>query len=114
MDLLKASIRELGTYTVALDTVPPEIIPVNKNLWGRNGKIVYRLKDEGAGIASYRGTIDGEYALFGRPNIVKSYWECVLDPKHVKKGGQAYRRNDCHGCLWKSDRFEGNLCLVNY
>ena len=85
---MKASIRELGTYTVALDTVPPEIIPVNKNLWGRNGKIVYRLKDEGAGIASYRGTIDGEYALFGRPNIVKSYWECVLDPKHVKKGGK--------------------------
>ena len=57
-------------------------------MWGRNGKIVYRLKDEGAGIASYRGTIDGEYALFGRPNIVKSYWECVLDPKHVKKGGK--------------------------
>lgn len=85
---MKASIRELGTYTVALDTVPPEIIPVNKNLWGRNGKIVYRLKDEGAGIASYRGTIDGEYALFGRPNIVKSYWECVLEPKHVKKGGK--------------------------
>ncbi|MCD7791299.1 MAG: M23 family peptidase, partial [Bacteroides thetaiotaomicron] len=85
---MKASIRELATYTVALDTVPPEIIPVNKNLWARNGKIVYRLKDEGAGIASYRGTIDGEYALFGRPNIVKSYWECVLDPKHVKKGGK--------------------------
>ena len=85
---MKASIRELGTYTVAVDTVPPEIIPVNKNLWGRNEKIVYRLKDEGAGIASYHGTIDGEYALFGRPNIVKSYWECVLDPKHVKKGGK--------------------------
>ncbi len=85
---MKAAIRELGTYTVAIDTIPPEIIPVNKNQWGRNGKIVYRLKDQGAGIASYRGTIDGKYALFGRPNIVKSYWECVLDPKHVKKGGK--------------------------
>ena len=85
---MKASVRELGTYTVAVDTVPPEIIPVGKNLWGRNGKIVYRLKDEGAGIASYRGTIDGKYALFGRPNIVKSYWECKLDAKHVKKGGR--------------------------
>ena len=85
---MKASIRELGTYTVAIDTIPPEIIPVNKNQWGRNGKIVYRLKDQGAGIASYRGTIDGKYALFGRPNIVKSYWECTLDPKRVKKGGK--------------------------
>ena len=83
---MKTSIRELGTYTVAVDTVPPEIIPVNKNYWGRNGKIVYRLKDKGSGIASYRGTIDGKYALFGRPNIVKSYWECKLDPKRVKKG----------------------------
>lgn len=83
---MKTSIRELGTYTVAVDTVPPEIIPVNKNQWGRNGKIVYRLKDKGSGIASYRGTIDGKYALFGRPNIVKSYWECKLDPKRVKKG----------------------------
>ena len=43
---MKASIRELGTYTVAIDTIPPEIIPVNKNQWGRNGKIVYRLKDQ--------------------------------------------------------------------
>lgn len=85
---MKAFVRELGTYTVAVDTIPPEIIPVNKNQWGRNGKVVYRLKDEGAGIASYRGTIDGKYALFGRPNIVKPYWECKLDSKHVKKGGQ--------------------------
>lgn len=83
---LKTSIRELGIYTVDIDTIPPEIIPINKNQWGRNGKIVYRLKDKGAGIASYRGTIDGKYALFGRPNIVKSYWECKLDPKHVEKG----------------------------
>lgn len=84
---MKTSIRELGTYTVAVDTVPPEIIPVGKNQWGRNRKIVYRLKDKETGIRSYRGTIDGKYALFGRPNIVKSYWECKLDPKHVKKGG---------------------------
>lgn len=84
---MKTTIRELGTYTVAIDTVPPEITPVSKNLWGRNGKIVYRMKDKETGIRSYRGTIDGKYALFGRPNIVKSYWECKLDPDYVKKGG---------------------------
>lgn len=84
---MKTNIRELGTYTVAVDTVPPEIIPINQNQWGRSGKIVYRLKDKGAGIRSYKGTIDGKYALFGRPNIVNSYWECELDPKYVKKGG---------------------------
>lgn len=84
---MKTTIRELGTYTVAIDTVPPDIIPISKNLWGRNRKIVYRLKDKETGIRSYRGTIDGKYALFGRPNIVKSYWECELDPKYVMKGG---------------------------
>ena len=84
---MKTNIRELGTYTIALDTVPPQIIPVGKNTWGRNGRIIYRLKDSETGIRSYKGTIDGKYALFGRPNIVKSYWECELDPKYVKKGG---------------------------
>ncbi|MDD3039884.1 M23 family metallopeptidase [Bacteroides sp.] len=85
---MKATISELGTYTVDVDTIPPEIVPINKNRWGRNNKIVYRLKDKGTGVNSYRGTIDGKYALFGRPNIVNSYWECELDPKYVKKGGK--------------------------
>lgn len=85
---MKTTISELGTYTVDIDTIPPEIIPINKNQWGRNNKIVYRLKEKGTGVGSYRGTIDGKYALFGRPNIVNSYWECELDPKHVKKGGK--------------------------
>lgn len=85
---MKASVSELGTYTVAVDTIPPKIIPVNRSRWGRSGKIVYRLKDEGSGIASYRGTIDGKYALFGRPNLVKPYWECKLDPKRVKRGSK--------------------------
>ena len=83
---MKTRIRELGTYTVAVDTVPPEITPVGKNTWGRNGKVVYRLKDKETGIRAYRGTIDGKFALFGRPNLTKSHWECKLDPKHVKKG----------------------------
>lgn len=83
---MKTFIRELGTYTVAVDTISPEVTPVNQKMWGRNGKIVYRLKDKETGIRSYRGTIDGKYALFGRPNIVRPYWECTLDPKRVTKG----------------------------
>ena len=84
---MTASINHLGTYTVAIDTVPPQIIPVNQNSWGRNGKVVYRFKDNATGIASYKGTIDGKYALFGRRNLGNGNWECILDPKHVKKGG---------------------------
>ncbi|MEG2855742.1 M23 family metallopeptidase [Bacteroides sp.] len=83
---LKTRIRELGTYTVAVDTVPPVITPVGKTGWGRSGKIVYRLRDGETGIRSYRGTIDGKYALFALPNLVRKQWICELDPKRVKKG----------------------------
>lgn len=85
---MQARIRELGTYTVVIDTVPPEIVPINKNMWGRTGKIIFKLTDKGAGIATYKGYIDGKYALFGRPNLTNKQWICVLNSKHVKKGGK--------------------------
>lgn len=85
---MKTNIRELSTYTVAIDTVPPTITPVNKNTWGRTGKVVYRLGDARTGVRSYKGTIDGKYAIFGRRNLIKSLWECKLDPKRIRKGGK--------------------------
>lgn len=85
---MKVRIRELGTYTVAVDTVPPEIIPINKAQWGRTGRIVFKAKDKETGINSYRGTIDGKYALFGKPNSISGNLVCELDPKHIKKGGK--------------------------
>ena len=98
---MKAAIRELGTYTVAIDTIPPEIIPVNKNQWGRNGKIVYRLKDQGRELLPIVERLM-ESMLFGRPNIVKSYWECVRwTPKRVKKGRKAYCRIYSDRWLWE-------------
>lgn len=85
---MKTRIRELGTYTVAIDTVPPVITPVNPKNWARTGEIVYTIKDKSTGIRSYRGTIDGKYALFGRPNMIRSQYVYKLDPKRVKKGGK--------------------------
>lgn len=83
---VKANIRELGTYTIALDTVAPKILPLNSRMWGRNRKVVFRFSDGESGIRSYRGTIDGKFALFRQLNITRPYWECELDPKRVKKG----------------------------
>lgn len=47
----------------------------------------YRIqsKDEETGISSYRGTIDGKYALFGKPNSISGNLVCKLDPNHVKR-----------------------------
>lgn len=87
-DVMKVRIRDLETYTVAVDTVPPVITPVNQAQWGRTGKIIFKAKDKETGINSYRGTIDGKYALFGKPNSISGNLVCELDPKRVEKGGK--------------------------
>lgn len=84
---MTASVSRLGTFTVCLDTIPPKIVAVNPAQWGRGGKIVLKAMDKETGVASFRGTIDGEYALFGKYNSYNGNIICVLDPEHVKKGG---------------------------
>lgn len=86
--VMKVRIRDLGTYTVAVDTVPPVITPVNQAQWGRTEKIIFKAKDKETGINTYRGTINGKYALFGKPNSISGNLVCELDPKHVEKGGK--------------------------
>ena len=77
--VMKVRIRDLGTYTVAVDTVPPVITPVNQAQWGRTGKIIFKAKDKETGINTYLGTIDGKYALFGKPNSKM----CIRDSKRM-------------------------------
>lgn len=85
---MEADIKRLATYTVAIDTVPPTITPVNISGWKRSGRIVVKAHDKETGIASYRGTIDGKYALFGKLNSISGELVCKLNPKYVKKGGK--------------------------
>ena len=59
-----ARVRDLGTYAVAADTVPPTITPLNSAKWGANGVVSLKITDAGSGIASYRGEIDGMFCLF--------------------------------------------------
>ena len=80
-------VSELGTYTVCVDTIPPVLTPIRPSGWGRTGRIVIKARDRETGIAAYRGTIDGKYALFGKPNSIKGDLVCVLDSERVKKGG---------------------------
>lgn len=85
---VKSRVRELGTYTVGIDTIPPKITAVNPNAWSKTGKIVYNIKEEETAIKSYRGTIDGKYALFGRHNSLSGRVEYTIDPKRLKRGGK--------------------------
>ncbi len=79
-------IRRLGTFKVAVDTVAPRIEPVRQQSWRNDGKVQLRVTDGQTSVASFRGTIDGEYALFGNYNSSSPVLTCILDPDHVKRG----------------------------
>ncbi len=83
---MKVRVRELATYTVAIDTVPPSVQPVNPKTWAASGKIIYKAEDKETGIRSYRGTIDGQYALFGMRNSTNDLLEYRIDSARVKRG----------------------------
>ena len=83
---VKARVQELGTFAVEVDTIPPEIKPVNEQLWVKNGKVELAPSDKQSDIAAYSATIDGEWALMGRPNSVSNHLVLKLDPKRVKRG----------------------------
>lgn len=87
-----ARIRELGTYTVAVDTVPPVITPVARNAWNRTGCMEFVVKDAATGISSYRGELDGAYALFGKPNLVSGRIVCKFDTQRFVKGKKHHLR----------------------
>lgn len=61
---LEARIRTLGTYTVAIDTVAPKIVPLNSARWARTGTAIFRISDGQTGIKSYKCKIDGKFVLF--------------------------------------------------
>lgn len=53
----------LGTFTVIHDDTAPLIKPIKPTTWG-TGKISFIISDNLSGIKSYRGEIDGTFALF--------------------------------------------------
>lgn len=81
-----AQIREFGSrYAVSSDNTPPTITPINPARWTRDGKIVIRLTDDLSGIKTYRGTIDGKYALF-EYDVKSANRTYHFDPSRLKRG----------------------------
>ncbi|MCX6285907.1 MAG: M23 family metallopeptidase [Bacteroidetes bacterium] len=84
---LKTQIRDFGDYSIAVDTEPPVIRPVNvktgKNLNGQ-GSIMLKITDNLAGIKSYRGTMNGKWILmdYDAKNNLLTY----LIDEHMPKG----------------------------
>lgn len=79
-------IRDLGhTYAVSSDCKAPVITPEQPARWVANQRIVIRVTDDKSGVASYKGTIDGEYALFEH-DVKKPLYIYKFDHERLKKG----------------------------
>lgn len=61
---MKTNIRELGSYTITIDSIAPKIIPLTPEQWIKNKKFSFRISDNMSGISKYEGRIDGNFALF--------------------------------------------------
>ncbi|MEE4286697.1 MAG: M23 family metallopeptidase [Mariniphaga sp.] len=74
-------IRSFGNYAVALDTVPPRIIPLsirNNSAITETSRIRFRISDDLSGIKNYTGTLDGKWALFeydAKSNLITHYFD---------------------------------------
>ena len=80
---MHTTIRELGTYSVAIDTVAPRVTPLNQSQWKR-GNIQFKIKDAETGIKDYKVLIDGEFALFKFSS--KDAKLSSKQPSRIKKG----------------------------
>ncbi len=61
---VSANVYQLCDYTVAVDTVAPVVSAVKEKMWARNARAVFAVTDKQAGVAAFRGSIDGEFVLF--------------------------------------------------
>jgi murein DD-endopeptidase MepM/ murein hydrolase activator NlpD len=77
-------IKDLQTYTVAIDKIPPHIMPVNQRSWNR-GKLIFSIYDGQSGIKHYHGYIDGQFAIFDR-TVKNTLVKCDIDPARVQRG----------------------------
>ena len=81
---LIAKVRSLGEFYAVADTIPPVVSPLGSTSWGRSGHVRYRISDNLSGVKSWKGEIDGEFALFEFDEKV-GYISYKIDKKRVKR-----------------------------
>ena len=82
---ITADIKELGTYTVCVDTIAPKITPIGEATWRKRGVLAFRITDGETGIRSYRGMIDGRWVLF-RYSSKNARLTCDLKAEDIAPG----------------------------
>ena len=84
---ISTKVRELGSFSVQIDTVPPVITPVNAAKWETTRRISFKITDNLSGIDSYRGTLNGELIIFEYDAKTNSLFY-IYDSKKTKAGIQ--------------------------
>ena len=74
-DAITFSTRDLVTYTILHDSVPPRITPRVVN----SSDLKFRINDTLSGIKSYRGELNGEFILMYYEPKRKLIWSKKLD-----------------------------------
>ncbi len=83
---MEITIGELGQkYAIDIDTIAPEIVPQTPEKWVANRRIRIVVTDDKSGIQSFRGEIDGKFALFSH-DMKSRYYTCVFDDKRLIRG----------------------------
>lgn len=74
---VKATPRSFGSFFIAIDTIAPNIVPVNiangKNM-SELSKMSFRISDNLSGIKSFNGYIDGKWILMEFDTKTASLW----------------------------------------
>lgn len=79
---MRAKVRNFGKYSVAIDTVPPKVVPLDKAKWRSTLNIRFKIYDWATGIKTYKVYIDGKFVLFG----LKKGILVIQDKEKVKRG----------------------------
>jgi hypothetical protein len=83
---MKVEVKEIGQrMAVSADSESPVITPVQPEKWESEQIIRLKLSDDKSGIASFKGTIDGKFALFEH-DVKSPVYSYKFDPQRLKRG----------------------------
>jgi murein DD-endopeptidase MepM/ murein hydrolase activator NlpD len=102
---ITADINELGSYAVAYDRTAPQITPLDQDKWQARKQISIRITDDLSGIFSFRGEIDGRYALF-EWDPKQSLLTYTFDPERLSGGRHRLKLRLMDAC--------GNRAVAEY
>lgn len=82
---ITAPIREFGNaYGLEYDDQPPTVKPIGRNKWSNNKTIKFAITDNGSGIKTVKGYIDGQFILLERIDKTNTYI-CKLQETPLKR-----------------------------